>query len=580
MVLPRLLVVEDNAAVLEAVAGTLRARLDGVAVEGCRTAPEALARVAAVDYDAIVSDIRMPGMDGLALLGEIRALRPDTPTILVTGAAQHDLATRALRGGAYDLIEKPIDWNYFVAALRRAMRTRELCRQVERQTRDLERLARECLEARDRAREEAAAAQARLAFLADASVRLAASLDLDATVAVSVGLAVPTLADWCVLDLLEADMTVRRVAAAHADPARCVRAEQLKAFAPPVEGQHPVTRTLRTGEPTLLPDVSGDRVGALARGAEHLALLRDLGVASYMCVPLVTRGRTLGALSLVSARPDRRYGAVDLALAAELGRRVGQAIDNARLYHDAQEAVRMRDDFLARASHELRTPLTSALGTVRLLRKAAEGALRESPEALIDIASRNLVAMATLIDHLLDASKLASGRDTLVLEPTEVASVVARSLEVVGAQAREKGVRVTCAVPPGLALRADALKLEQVFVNLLANAVKFTPAGGEVAVEAVREDGQVAVRVRDTGQGIPREHLETIFQPFFQAMEASRRPGDRRARRARGAGLGLAICRQIVELHGGAIRAESEGPGRGSTFTVRLPESRPIGLAA
>ncbi len=224
----------------------------------------------------------------------------------------------------------------------------------------------------------------------------------------------------------------------------------------------------------------------------------------------------------------------------------------------------LKAEFLARASHELRTPLTSALGTIRLLKRAIDGELPESPDALLAIANRNLRAMANLIDDLLDASKLESGRITLAREDLEIGPVVSASLEVVGAQARDKGVALRVAVPPELRLRADRLKLEQVLVNLLANAVKFTPAGGEIAVEAGTEAGSAVIRVRDTGEGIPREHLEAIFEPFFQA-------GGRGGRRPRGTGLGLAICRQIVTLHGGTITAESDGPGRGSTFIVRLP---------
>ena len=278
----------------------------------------------------------------------------------------------------------------------------------------------------------------------------------------------------------------------------------------------------------------------------------------------MARGRTLGVLTFVAAESGRRYGPADQALAVDLARRAAVSIDNARLYQEARTGVRLRDDFLARASHELRTPLTSALGTVRLLKRAMAGTFNAQPEELVDIANRNLSAMLTLINDLLDASTLASGREPLALEPVDLATLVRQSLEVVGARAQEKLVALRAAVPARLIVQADPPKLKKVLVNLLDNAVKFTLAGGDVVTEAEAEAGGVLLRVRDTGMGIAHEHLEVIFEPFIQAGPPSRW-------RPHGSGMGLAICRQIVTLHGGRIWAESEGSGRGSTFTVRLP---------
>jgi signal transduction histidine kinase len=340
-----------------------------------------------------------------------------------------------------------------------------------------------------------------------------------------------------------------------------------------------VATALRTGQAQLVPQVTTAWLTAVTRGPEHYAIVRALAPASFVVVPLVARGRVLGVLSFAAAEPGRRYSPADLSLAEELARRAALAVDNARLYQEAQAAareaeaaVRLRDDFLARASHELRTPLTSALGTIRLLTRAMAGTLKESPEVLIDIASRNLGAMVSLIEHLLDVSKLGSGRVTLALEPVALATAVSESLAIVGAPAREKGVRLEANVPAGLRLGADRLRLEQLLVNLLANAIKFTPPGGRVVIEAEAEAGDVLIRVRDTGEGIRAEDLRAIFEPFVQGGEASPRGShDRRTRRVKGTGLGLAICRQIVTLHGGRIWAESEGLGKGSTFVVSMP---------
>jgi K+-sensing histidine kinase KdpD len=401
-------------------------------------------------------------------------------------------------------------------------------------------------------------------FLAEAGRQLAGSLDYETTLMSVARLAVPYMADYCVVDLVESDGSIRRVAVTHGDPSKERLARELYRYPPEPGGSNPIPEALRSGRPQVIPSFTPTTLWAVTRDETHFRIVRALGLAACMALPLVARGRVLGAITFASTGSGRRYGAAEVALGEALAQRAALAVDNARLYHDAQAAVHARDVFLARASHELRTPLTSAFGTIRMLKKSAADLLPEPLTALLDVANRNLGTMADLINDLLDVSKLAAGRDTLALEPTDLAAVVARGLEVVGPQARELGVRVTSAVPAGLVLRADPMKLEQVVVNLLANAVKFTPAGGEVAIRAAAEGRDVVLRVQDTGEGIAREHLEAIFEPFVQA-------GRRGPRRERGTGLGLAICRQIVTLHGGAIHAESEGAGRGSTFVVRLP---------
>ncbi|HEY8368467.1 MAG TPA: ATP-binding protein [Thermodesulfobacteriota bacterium] len=593
----RILLVDDDRALLQALPELLRLRMPWVAADTCDDAAAALERLSTTDYEVIVTDVKMPGIDGLALLREIRARRPETPTLLITGHGEHDLAVRALRGGAYDFVQKPVDRDYFVASLARAIRTRQLSREVERQRaalahhagqleRIVEARTRQLLEAnaaKDRllrreqeARAAAEAAQRSLAFLAEASARLAGSLDYRATLTSLAELVVPALADWCAVDVVEEGQSIRPLAAVHVDPALADLVRDARPGGPAAPGApHGVRRVVETGRAELVPEVSDAMLEASARDEAHYRRLCRLGCASYMAVPLIARGRTLAVMTLATADSGRRYGPADLALAEEVARRAALAVDNARLYQEAQRAVRARDAFLARASHELRTPLTSALGTVRLLQRNLTDRPREDSAVLVDIACRNLGVMATLVDDLLDASKLGLGRETLTIEPVAVAELVHAGLEVVGEQAREKGVALQVAVPDELRVRADRIKLEQVLVNLLVNAIKFTPGGGTVAVEAKAEPDAVTIRVRDSGEGLAREHLESIFEPFVQASPAaaSGRAGRRHPPRQRGSGLGLAICRQIVHLHGGAIWAESDGPGRGSTFSVRLPQS-------
>ncbi len=411
------------------------------------------------------------------------------------------------------------------------------------------------------ARTEAEAMQRRTALLAEASRLLATSVD-DSTLAAAARLPVPMVADVCLVHLLEhapdgTGRTLRVAAVAHVDSAAEARLRALPPVSFDPDGLSPIARAIRTERADLVADP-------------------DLGdgspVQSLVVAPLVARGRTLGALSLGYVDPRGRDAmATELLLADQLAGRVAIALDNARLYRHAQGAaeaqeatVRAQDAFLARASHELRTPLTAALGTTKILKRAMDGSLRESPEKLIDIAVRNLGVMAALVDDLLDASTLTADREPLTLEPIDLAETVRESVDVVAAEAHEKGVELRVDVEPGLTPSADRLKLEQVLVNLMANAIHFTPMGGEVRVEAERRGDQVFLRVRDTGEGLRPEHLESIFEPFCQV----KRNG---VPRPRGTGLGLTICRQIVGLHGGQIWAESDGPLRGSTLTVRLP---------
>ncbi len=403
-------------------------------------------------------------------------------------------------------------------------------------------------------------------FLVEASAKLAASLDYETTLASVARLAVGGPADWCVVDLLGADRAFRTVAVAYADPARAPLARELRRYPPEPSRPHPASEVLRTGRPELVAEVTDAWLGARAGDEAHLKLLRALGVRSAMIVPLAAGGQTLGLLTFLAAESGRRYGPADLTVAEELARRAALAVDNARLYREAQEAIRVREEFLSRASHELRTPLTVVKGHLALLEKRLS---RTEPgtASLVTVAQRHTDRMVRLIADLLDAFRLQAGQLTLGLEPLDLKAVVAEALVQVAPLAQAQGVVLIAEGAGGLTLVGDRLKLEQVVINLLTNAIKHTPAGGVIRVDGQGAGNEVQLRVRDTGDGIAREHLERIFEPFFQVGSAT---GYRKAA-GQGAGLGLALVRGLVALHGGRIWAESEGPGRGSTFVVRLP---------
>jgi PAS domain S-box-containing protein len=417
-------------------------------------------------------------------------------------------------------------------------------------------------------------------LLSHASVVLSSSLDWRATLARLAQLVVPRLADWCAVDVVDEErpgMGLSRVAVAHMDSCRAEQVLELHLRYPPrQEDVSGAARVLASGLPELLPEVPDGLLQRLARDAEHLSLLREVGFQSCVHVPIRARERNFGVLTFVIAGHRHRYDRRDLALAEELGRRVAAAMDNALLYEEAQraqreaeEANRLKDEFLATLSHELRTPLTSILGWTQMLLKRSDMDEAGRRRAL-ETVERNARVQRQLVEELLDVSRITSGKLLLDLKEVPLREVVEAALESVRPTAEARGVMLQ-AEPGrvGESVLADAMRLQQVLWNLLTNAIKFTERGGRVSLEVRKEGSAVALMVRDTGKGIPRELLPHVFERFRQG-EVGREQG--------GLGLGLAIVRHLVELHGGSVGVHSDGPGTGATFTVRLP-LRPGGMA-
>jgi signal transduction histidine kinase/CheY-like chemotaxis protein len=282
-----------------------------------------------------------------------------------------------------------------------------------------------------------------------------------------------------------------------------------------------------------------------------------------MAVPLAARGRVLGALTFVAAESGRRYGPADLALAEELGRRAGLAVDNARLYREAREADRRKDEFLAMLSHELRNPLAPIRNAVAVLR--LRGADAATVNWAREVVERQSAHLARLVDDLLDASRITRRKVRLRPERLDLSALVRATCEDHRGGLDAAGLALEVEAPPGpVWVEGDRTRLAQVLGNLLGNAAKFTDRGGRVTVRLTAADGRAEVAVRDTGVGLEPAMLPRLFEAFAQA--------DRSLDRSKGGlGLGLALVKGLVELHGGEVRAASEGPGRGATFTFRLP---------
>ncbi|HUF64459.1 MAG TPA: PAS domain S-box protein [Gemmatimonadaceae bacterium] len=410
------------------------------------------------------------------------------------------------------------------------------------------------------ARAEAEASHQRAAFLAEASRVLGSSFDHHTTLAALARLAVPALADYCTIDILEADGTYVTVGGAHADPAE----EPIRRSARPLDPgevtrSHPVVRVLADGQPLLIPEVPPEVAASWFAGEAARQAVESLDPRSVMCVPLVGTDRMLGALTLAASSSGRRYGLADLALAEELAHRAALAVEHASLYQAAQQATRARDNVLAVVAHDLRNPLNTILMAAELLLDIGASQKPFDPRH-VEMISRAGQRMDRMIQDLLDVQRTEAGRLTIDARVENVAEIIGDTLEMLRSMAASSGVELVNEqeedLPPVV---ADAARIQQVLSNLVGNALKFTPGGGRITVRAEAIGEEVRVAVIDTGTGIEADQLPHVFGRFWQATS-----GDRR-----GIGLGLAIAKGIVEQHGGRIWVES-APGQGSSFFFTL----------
>lgn len=426
-------------------------------------------------------------------------------------------------------------------------------------------------------------AEAEQQFLARSGEALGSSLDYEKTLTEIAHLAVPTIADWCIIDLLEDDGDLRRLVVVHRNPAKAELSRQLLHRYPMLRfsDEHTLTRVLRTGRAWLVSNMRDRELEAHARSPEHYALLRDLGYKSEIVVQLQARERVLGALTLVNGESGRRFGEHDLRLAEEVARRAAIAIDNARLFHEtetqserlaqllrrehearvqAEQANEVRLRFLAMVSHELRTPLASIKGFTSTLLAPDVHWEPEQYTEFIRIMDSEADKLTELVDQLLEVSRLQAG--TLKINPTpcRVTDIMQRSTRDIQTAAGDHGLelQVPAALPPVI---ADCQRIGQVLVNLVDNAAKYSPDGTTITIRASVIEQAIRFEVSDEGVGIPVEDHEHVFEPFRQAHpELSRR----------GIGLGLAICKGLIEAHGGKIWVQNGTPV-GTTIVFTLP---------
>jgi PAS domain S-box-containing protein len=401
-----------------------------------------------------------------------------------------------------------------------------------------------------------------LQLLARAGSALSSSLDLEVTLEELAHIVVPDLADWCMVDLVGASNTIRRVAVVHSNPQKAAAAQKFKELEEPkLNDLYGTGLTLREGRP-VMGSSEKEGVRRLVNNESGIGLLNELGVKQFITLPLVARSRPVGVLTLVYCDVERTYSREDLVVAEELALRAALAIDNARLYEAEREAVKRREEVVEAVAHDLKNPLTAIqLGAELVQNKPSQ------LSKAFGLIKKSVEQMQTLIYDLLDLAKLDSGISGLALEEVSVNSLIENMLGVLQPLASSKNLqmRIDLGEQGSKRLKIDQSKSLQVLSNVVGNAIKFTPNGGEITIKVSPfTEKMFLFEVSDTGPGIDREALPYVFDRFWQ----------HRGQRKHGTGLGLSIAKAITEAHGGMIWVESR-ESRGASFYFTLPMAAP-----
>ncbi|HEX8552389.1 MAG TPA: response regulator [Abditibacteriaceae bacterium] len=489
-------------------------------------------------FDLILADYSLPSFDGFSALLIAREQCPETPFLFLSGALGEERAIETLKNGATDYVLKD-NLDRLVPSVQRALREA----QTERERRR---------------------AEASLQFLAEAGALLMSSLHIDTVFGDLVKLCVPRLAGICTAEIFDSSGNLQIIASTHEDPDQTAALLQYIRNHPcDLNAPNAGSAVLRDGRSVVVNSVQSGDISELLPDAAHRPAVENLQVRAFVLLPLQTRGRTLGLVTLVRTRNQTPFAPHEIELALNLAQRASLAADNALLLRESQDAVRARDEFLATVSHELRTPLNSILGWAHLVRVG--GLSEEDAARAIETIERNAHVQSQLIDDLLDVSRVIAGKLSLSLETVNFARAARAALDALRPAAAAKSIFLEDMLDESAGeVVADANRLQQIVWNLLSNAIKFTPRGGNIRVELTRDDAFVTLSVCDSGDGIAAEFLPHVFDRFRQADSSSTRLHG-------GLGLGLAIVRHLTEVHGGMVEAKSAGLGCGSEFLVHLP---------
>lgn len=526
---------------------------------------EALKQVLRHDFAVILLDVNMPGLDGLETAALIRSRTKSAHVPIIFITADYTDEVRTSKGyslGAVDYMISPVVPEILRTKVKVFVDLYLLAQQAKRQAEERIALAEERA-----ARTAAEHATQRSAFLARASVALSGSLDFDATAQELPRIVVPFLADVAAIALPgdEGSAAAIRIAWAGAAPKPTVLLEPLSHVC---SGwlQRAVERVMATGKGELsaaLPAMDSALRLDRATTDDHLELPLGVPAESAVVLPLPARGRTLGVLVLAMRPSGRLFDQALVAVATDLASRAGVALDNALLYRAIHEQDQRKNEFLAMLSHELRNPLAPIVNAMHVVQRADVDAVKLSWAK--DVISRQLRQLVRLVDDLLDVSRITHGKIDLRIEPVDVAAVVATAVEASQPVIDAHEHTLTLSMPTkALQVKADFVRLAQVLSNLINNAAKYTGPRGQISLSGAQDGSEIVFRVRDTGIGIARESLSSIFELFTQV--------DRSLDRSQsGLGIGLTLVKRLVEMQGGSVSVYSAGKGRGSEFTVRLP---------
>jgi signal transduction histidine kinase len=509
--------------------------------------------------------------------GDVSALRALLDEVFREGVARRDVGVDVSREGGSSwrcTIWPILDDDGRPEALGIELREPEpLDVARDRQRQVAEQMLLGALRERDLA-EEAEAARRRAAFLAEAGRLLADSVDHTTTLVALTKLALPTLGAWCIVDILGDGDAIHRLGIFHPDPEKRKLAQELEAYwAPTPDDPFGAPAMLRDTRTIAITDDIEATIAATAHGDRNLHILHQLGIGSLLTVPLVARGRLLGAVTFVGSERGLPYSPEDVQLAEALADRGALALDNAQVHDEAvvlrriaETANRAKTAFLGAMSHELRTPLNAIGGFVELLLLGLHGPLNEAQRGDLARVKANQRHLLVLITDLLKFVRVGSGHVSYAVADINAHDAFTHALELLEPLITQSGL--VCdgvAGDASIVARADPEKVTQILVNLLSNAIKFTPAGGHIAAECEAVGDTVLLRVTDTGVGIPAAKHEAIFEPFVQLSEGL-------AGRESGVGLGLAISRDLARAMNGNLTVESS-EGRGARFTLVLPRA-------
>ena len=415
-------------------------------------------------------------------------------------------------------------------------------------------------------------------YLSEASKLLGSTLDYESTLASLARMVVPDLADWCKVDMLGDDGTLRLIAVTHTDPDKVRWARELtERYPQDLSAPQGIANVLRTGEAEMYPEITEEMLAEGTKDPDYLALLKLVQFRGVIIAPIASARGVLGAFTLVSAESRRRFTDQDLTLAVELGRRAGMAVENARIHtiekiareaadearKAAEEANAAKSQFLAFMSHELRTPLNAIAGYVDLLLAGVHGPISDAQREALDRVRRSQHALLGLINNVLNFVRLDAGHVELTIEDFPAVEALRQMEPLVVPQLEAKGLRYSFGCENGARVRADLEKTQQILLNLVSNAIKFTDSGGSVAVHCSGDRRRVVFTVTDTGRGIAPDKQHAIFEPFVQLGRTLKSGHE-------GIGLGLAISRDLAQEMKGTLAVESE-PGKGSRFVLSLP---------